>query len=263
MIKQVENPILEVHDLTVAYNNKPVLWNADFSIPKGKMVGIVGPNGAGKSTLLKAIMGLIPVASGFTKILKKQLKNIRHKVAYVPQKETVDWDFPATVLDVVEMGRYGKISLFKRLRKSDKLIAIESLKKVKMLDFADRHISELSGGQQQRVFIARALAQEADIYFMDEPFAGVDMASEKAIVEILYEMQKEGKTIFVVHHDLQSAMDYFDWMVFLNTRIVASGPTNEVFSTETLQKTYGGNLAILEQIGQIYKEKQFPIRETN
>lgn len=262
MIKQVDNPILEVHDLTVAYDNKPVLWNADFSIPAGKMIGIVGPNGAGKSTLLKAIMGLVPVASGFTKILNDQLKNVRHKVAYVPQKETVDWDFPATVLDVVEMGRYGKISLFKRLRKSDKLIAVEALKKVKMLDFADRHISELSGGQQQRVFIARALAQEADIYFMDEPFAGVDMASEKAIVDILYEMQKEGKTIFVVHHDLQSAMDYFDWMVFLNTRIVASGPTTEVFSTETLQNTYGGNLAMLEQIGQIYKEKQFPIRET-
>lgn len=262
MIEQVENPILEVHDLTVAYNNKPVLWNADFSIPKGKMIGIVGPNGAGKSTLLKAIMGLVPIASGFSKILNNQLKNVRNKVAYVPQKESVDWDFPATVLDVIEMGRYGKLSLFKRLRKTDKQIAVEALKKVKMLDFADRHISELSGGQQQRVFIARSLAQEAEIYFMDEPFAGVDMASEKAIIEILYEMKKEGKTIFVVHHDLQSAMDYFDWMVFLNTRIVASGPTEKVFSTETLQKTYGGNLAILQQIGQIYKEKQFPIRET-
>lgn len=263
MIKQVENPIVEIHDLTVAYDNKPVLWNADFSIPAGKMVGIVGPNGAGKSTLLKAIMGLIPVASGFSKILNDSLKNVRHKVAYVPQKESVDWDFPATVLDVVEMGRYGKISLFKRLKKKDKQVAIEALKKVKMLDFADRHISELSGGQQQRVFIARALAQEAEIYFMDEPFAGVDMGSEKAIIEILLEMQKDGKTIFVVHHDLQSAMDYFDWMVFLNTRIVASGPTTEVFSTETLQNTYGGNLSLLEQIGQIYKEKQFPIREKN
>lgn len=262
MIEQVENPILEVHDLTVAYSNKPVLWNADFSIPKGKMIGIVGPNGAGKSTLLKAIMGLVPIASGFSKILNNQLKNIRHKVAYVPQKESVDWDFPSTVLDVVEMGRYGKISLFKRLSKADKQIAVEALKKVTMLDFADRHISELSSGQQQRVFIARALAQEAEIYFMDEPFAGVDMASEKAIVKILFEMQKEGKTIFVVHHDLQSAMDYFDWMVFLNTRIVASGPTKKVFSTETLQNTYGGNLAMLQQIGQIYKEKQFPIRES-
>lgn len=262
MIKQVKNPIVEVHDLTVAYDNKPVLWNADFSIPKGKMVGIVGPNGAGKSTLLKAIMGLIPVASGFSKILNDNLKQVRNKVAYVPQKESVDWDFPTTVLDVVEMGRYGKKSLFKRLNKEDKQIAVEALKKVKMLDFADRHISELSGGQQQRVFIARALAQEAEIYFMDEPFSGVDMASEKAIVDILLQLQKDGKTIFVVHHDLQSAMDYFDWMIFLNTRIVASGPLNEVFTTEILQNTYGGNLSMLEQIGQIYKEKQFPIRES-
>lgn len=262
MIKQVENPIVEVHDLTVAYDNKPVLWNADFSIPKGKMVGIIGPNGAGKSTLLKAIMGLIPTASGFVKIFDDTLKKVRHKVAYVPQKESVDWDFPATVLDVVEMGRYGKKSLFKRLSKADKQIAIEALKKVKMLDFADRHISELSGGQQQRVFIARALAQEADLYFMDEPFAGVDMASEKAIVEILLELQKEGKTIFVVHHDLQSAMDYFDWMILINKRIVASGPIKEVFTTEVLQNTYGGNLSMLEQIGQVFKEKQFPIRES-
>lgn len=261
MIKQVDNPILEVHDLTVAYDNKPVLWNADFSIPKGKMVGIIGPNGAGKSTLLKSIMGLIPTSSGFVKIFDDSLKKVRHKVAYVPQKESVDWDFPATVLDVVEMGRYGKKSLFKRLNKEDKQIAIEALKKVKMLDFADRHISELSGGQQQRVFIARALAQEADLYFMDEPFAGVDMASEKAIVDILLELQKEGKTIFVVHHDLQSAMDYFDWMVLINKRIVGSGPIQEVFTTETLQNTYGGNLSMLEQIGQIFKEKQFPIRE--
>ncbi len=261
MIKQVDNPILEVHDLTVAYDNKPVLWNADFSIPKGKMVGIIGPNGAGKSTLLKSIMGLIPTSSGFVKIFDDSLKKVRHKVAYVPQKESVDWDFPATVLDVVEMGRYGKKSLFKRLNKEDKQIAIEALKKVKMLDFADKHISELSGGQQQRVFIARALAQEADLYFMDEPFAGVDMASEKAIVDILLELQKEGKTIFVVHHDLQSAMDYFDWMVLINKRIVGSGPIQEVFTTETLQNTYGGNLSMLEQIGQIFKEKQFPIRE--
>ena len=261
MMKQDENTIVEVHDLTVAYDNKPVLWNADFSIPKGKMVGIVGPNGAGKSTLLKAIMGLIPTASGFTKIFNGSLKKNRHKVAYVPQKDSVDWDFPVSVLDVVEMGRYGNKSLFKRLNKKDKQISIEALKKVKMLDFANRHISELSGGQQQRVFIARALAQKAELYFMDEPFSGVDMASEKAIVEILLELKKEGKTIFVVHHDLQSAMDYFDWMILINKRIVASGPIKEVFTTDILQKTYGGNLSVLEQIGQIFKKKQFPIRE--
>lgn len=261
MIKQVENPILEVHDLTVAYDNKPVLWNADFSIPEGKMVGIVGPNGAGKSTLLKAIMELTSKSSGFVKIFNDELKRVRHKIAYIPQKESVDWDFPATVMDVVEMGRFGKRSLFKKLTKKDKQIAIECLEQVKMLDFSNRHISELSGGQQQRVFIARALAQEADVYFMDEPFAGVDVSSEKAIVDLLLSLKNKGKTIFVVHHDLQSAMDYFDWMILLNTRVVASGPTEDVFNTETLQKTYGGNLTMLEQIGQIYKNKQFPIRE--
>ncbi len=261
MIIQVKNPIIEIHDLTVAYDNKPVLWNADFSIPKGKMVGIVGPNGAGKSTLLKSIMGLIPCSSGYIKFFDKELKKVRSKIAYVPQKESVDWDFPATVLDVVLMGRYGNKNLFKRLNKVDKEIAIDALKKVKMLEFSERHISELSGGQQQRVFIARALAQEADLYFMDEPFSGVDMASEKAIVDILLQLQKEGKTIFVVHHDLQSAMDYFDWMVLINKRIVASGPLNQVFTSELLQKTYGGNLTMLEQIGQVFKNKQFPIRE--
>jgi manganese/zinc/iron transport system ATP- binding protein len=262
MIKQVNNPIVEIHDLTVAYDNQPVLWNADFSIPKGKMVGIVGPNGAGKSTLLKSVMELIPIASGYVKIFDRDLNDVRSKVAYVPQKESVDWDFPATVMDVVEMGRYGKKNLFKRLNQNDKKIALEALAKVKMSEFSKRHISELSGGQQQRVFIARALAQEAEIYFMDEPFSGVDMASEKAIVDLLLELQKEGKTIFVVHHDLQSAMDYFDWMILINKRIVASGPIGDVFTSELLQKTYGGNLTILEQIGQVFKNKQFPIRES-
>lgn len=261
MIKHVEEAIVEIHDLTVAYNNKPVLWNVDFNIPKGKMVGIIGPNGAGKSTLLKAMMELVPSASGYVKIFNQPLKKVRQKIAYVPQKESVDWDFPATVLDVVEMGRYGKKSLFKRLTKQDKQIAIDALKKVKMMDFAKHHISALSGGQQQRIFIARALAQEADLYFMDEPFAGVDMASEKAIVDLLLTLQQEGKTIFVVHHDLQSAMEYFDWMVLINKRIVASGPTHDVYTTELLQKTYGGNLSILEQLGEVYKQRQFPIRE--
>ncbi len=261
MIRQVKNPILEVHDLTVAYDNKPALWNADFSIPKGKMVGIVGPNGAGKSTLLKSVMGLIPNASGYIKIFDENLKYVRSRIAYVPQKESVDWDFPVTVLDVVLMGRYGKKNLFKRLNKFDREVSIDALKKVKMLEFGERHISELSGGQQQRVFIARALAQEADLFFMDEPFAGVDMASEKTIVDVLLDLQKEGKTIFVVHHDLQSAMDYFDWMILINKRIVASGPILEVFNSELLQKTYGGNLSLLDQIGQVFKEKQFPIRE--
>ena len=244
MIEKVNNPIVEVHDLTVAYDNETVLWNANFSVPQGKMVGIVGPNGAGKSTLLKSIMGLVPNSSGYIKIFNKDLKHVRSKVAYVPQKESVDWDFPATVLDVVEMGRYGNKNLFKRLNKNDNKIAIEALEKVKMLDFANRHISELSGGQQQRVFIARALAQKVDIYFMDEPFSGVDTASEKTIIDVLLELKKEGKTIFVVHHDLQSAMKYFDWMILINKRIVASGLTENVFDPKQLQKTYGSKLNI-------------------
>ena len=257
MIKKVNNPILEVRDLTVNYDDKPALWNADFGIPKGRIVGIVGPNGAGKSTLLKSVMGLIPKARGYVKFFNDNLDSVRKKIAYIPQKESVDWDFPATVYDIVEMGRYGNKSLFKRLNKNDKKIAQEALAKVKMLDFADRHISELSGGQQQRVFIARALAQEADIYLMDEPFSGVDMASEKTIVTILDQLQNEGKTIFVVHHNLQTAMEYFDWMILINKRIVASGPIEDAFTPELLQKTYDGNLTTLEKLGQVFKKNNF------
>ena len=262
MIKKVNNPILEVRDLTVTYDNKPALWNADFGIPKGRMVGLVGPNGAGKSTLLKSVMGLIPKSSGYVKFFNDNLDSVRKKIAYIPQKESVDWDFPATVFDIVEMGRYGSKSLFKRLTKNDKEIAREALTKVKMLDFADRHISELSGGQQQRVFIARALAQKADVYLMDEPFAGVDVASEKTIVNVLVQLQNEGKTIFVVHHNLQSAAEYFDWMILINKNIVASGPIKDVFTPELLQKTYDGNLTTLEQIGQTIQKQQLPIRES-
>ncbi len=262
MIKKVENPILEVRDLTVTYDSKPALCDANFGIPQGSMVGLVGPNGAGKSTLLKALMELIPKSSGNVKFFNENLESVRKKIAYVPQKESVDWDFPATVFDIVEMGRYGSKSLFKRLTKNDKEIAREALTKVKMLDFADRHISELSGGQQQRVFIARALAQKADVYLMDEPFAGVDVASEKTIVNVLVQLQNEGKTIFVVHHNLQSAAEYFDWMILINKNIVASGPIKDVFTPELLQKTYDGNLTTLEQIGQTIQKQQFPIRES-
>lgn len=262
MIKKVNNPILEVRDLTVAYDRKTALWNADFGIPKARMVGLVGPNGAGKSTLLKSLMGLLPNSSGYVKFFNKNLEKVREKIAYVPQKDSVDWDFPATVFDIVEMGRYGKKNLFKRISKEDKKIVTEALIKVKMLEFAQRHISELSGGQQQRVFIARALAQEAEMYLMDEPFSGVDMASEKTIVDILTELQKEGKTIFVVHHNLQTASEYFDWMILINKRIVASGPIADVFTSELLQKTYDGNLTSLEKIGQNFKNQQYPIRES-
>jgi manganese/zinc/iron transport system ATP- binding protein len=258
---QVEKPVIEVHDLIVSYDKKPVLWDVDFTIPYGNLVGIIGPNGAGKSTLIKAMMDLVPLGSGYVKLYDDQLSKVRHKISYVPQRESVDWDFPASVLDVVLMGRYGKKGLFKRINNKDKEVAYESLKRVNMLDFANRQISQLSGGQQQRAFLARALAQEADLYLMDEPFAGVDAATERSIVELLLEMRKEGKTIVVVHHDLQSAIEYFDWILLLNTRLVASGPTEKVFTTELLQETYGGKLTLLSKIGDLMKEREFPSRD--
>lgn len=260
-IQHVENPVIEVHDLTVAYQRKPVLWSVDFTLPSGVLAGIIGPNGAGKSTLIKAIMGLIPISSGYIKIEDQPLNQVRNQVCYVPQRESVDWDFPASVLDIVLMGRYKHIGLFKRPKKEDKEIAMNCLKKVGMDGFYKRQIAQLSGGQQQRVFLARALAQEASIYFMDEPFAGVDAATEAAIIELLKEMRATKKTIIVVHHDLQSVPTYFNWVVMLNTRLVASGPTEKVFTTETLQETYGGKLSVLTEIGELIKKQQFPNRE--
>ena len=242
-----EQIALEVHDLTVAYHNKPVLWDIDFTIPPGKLVAIIGPNGAGKSTMIKSILDLIPLSSGWVEIKGKPYKNVRTAVGYVPQRESVDWDFPTTALDVVTMGRYAKLGWFKRPCKKDWEIARIYLEKVGMEDFADRQISQLSGGQQQRVFLARALAQEAEIYLMDEPFAGVDAVTEKAIINLLYDLRSDGKTVVVVHHDLQTVTEYFDWVILLNMRMVAAGPTQEVFNDKNLRKTYGGQLAILSQ----------------
>ncbi len=261
MIRQVNDPVLELHDLTVTYNKKPVLWGVDLSLPKGALVGIMGPNGAGKSTLIKAAMGLVPLSSGFVKIFDQELDAVRKKISYVPQRESVDWDFPASVMDVVLMGRYGKVGMFKGLRKADREIAHDCLKKVSMENFAQRQISQLSGGQQQRVFLARALAQEADLYFMDEPFAGVDAATERAIITLLKEMSAQGKTVIVVHHDLQSATRYFDWAVLLNLRLVASGPAEEVITTPLLQETYGGKLTLLSEVGNLMQKEQYPTRE--
>lgn len=254
-------PALEVHNLTASYNRKPVLWDIDFTIPQGQLVGIVGPNGSGKTTLLKAIMGLLDPDSGFVELKGQPLKAVREEVSYVPQRESVDWDFPADVLDVVKMGRYRKKNLFKRLSSEDKRIAVESLEKVDMLQYADRQIGELSGGQQQRVFIARALAQQGEIYLMDEPFVGVDAATEDAILKLLVEMKEAGKTVIIVHHDLQTAFEFFDWMVLLNTRLVACGPKEEVFTKEYLQEAYGGRLTVLSKIGELISSKAFPIRE--
>ncbi|SFN89144.1 manganese/zinc/iron transport system ATP-binding protein [Algoriphagus ornithinivorans] len=257
MIQQVENPILEIHDLTVSYDQSPVLWNVDLSLPEGKLIGILGPNGAGKSTLIKAIMGLVQASGGYVKIFNKDLEQVRNRISYVPQRESVDWNFPASVLDVVLMGTYGKLGLFKRPGKKEKELAHNCLEKVGMNAFASRQISELSGGQQQRVFIARALAQEADLYLMDEPFAGVDMATETAIFQLLQEMSKEGKTIVVVHHDIHSAMSYFEWIIMLNLHLVASGPKQEVVSEELLRKTYGGKLNLLTKVTDLIRKKEF------
>ena len=246
---------LEIHDLTVSYQRKPVLWGIDLEVPRGKLIGIVGPNGAGKSTLIKAALGLIPSSSGWVKIFGQPARKNLKRVGYVPQRESVDWDFPVTVMDVVLMGRYGRLGLLKRPSSTDREIARQCLDKVKMLPFANRQIANLSGGQQQRVFLARALAQESDIYFMDEPFAGVDAATEAAIISLLHELKDKGKTLLVVHHDLPTARNYFDMLLLLNMRVVAFGPTEEVFTFELLQKTYGGRLTILSEVADAVRQR--------
>lgn len=241
-------PALELHDLTVVYERKPALYGVDAVIPAGSLCGVIGPNGAGKSTLVKACMGLLPVQSGWVRVFGEPLDKQRRRVAYVPQRNSVDWDFPVNVMDVVLMGRYGRLGILKRPSKRDREIARECLEKVQMLPFADRQISRLSGGQQQRVFLARALAQEADLYFMDEPFTGVDAATERAIIELLTSMKERGATLLVVHHDLTTAPNYFDRLLLLNMRLVAAGETKDVFTPELLQKTYGGRLTVLSEV---------------
>ena len=235
------NYAVEVHDLTVAYGTKPVLWDIDLGIPEGKLAAIIGPNGAGKTTLIKSIVGLIKPVSGGVHFQDIEIANgkLKNKIAYVPQSGSVDWDFPATVLDVVTMGRYGHLGWFKRPGKADKSMALETLEKVGMQDYASRQISQLSGGQQQRVFLARALIQDAQIYFMDEPFKGVDAQTEKSIVLLLKKLKEQGKTVIVVHHDLSTVSSYFDWVVLINLRIVANGPMEEVFNEENLSLAYG------------------------
>jgi manganese/zinc/iron transport system ATP- binding protein len=256
-------PAVEVHDLTVAFDRKPVLWNIDVTLPQGKLIGIVGPNGAGKSTFIKAVMGILPLSSGYVKVFDEPLNKVRQKVSYVPQRESIDWDFPASVMDVVLMGRYARLGLFKRPRKADREIAHDCLKKVGMEAFAQRQIAQLSGGQQQRTFLARALAQQADLYFMDEPFAGVDAATEKAIVSLLQSMTSQQKTVIVVHHDLQSVRQYFDWILMLNTRLVAAGPTNTTFNAANLQSTYGGKLTLMDDVADLIRRERYPSREDN
>jgi len=238
---------LVVQDLTVAYHRKPVIWDVDLEIPEGSLVGIIGPNGAGKSTLIKACLNLIPRTSGKVSIYGSPYEKARRRVGYVPQRESVDWDFPVSALDVVAMGTYGKLGWFRRVNKRSKSLAMQALDRVGLADYANRQISQLSGGQQQRTFLARALVQDADVYFMDEPFAAVDAATESAIVELLKELQQRGKTCLIVHHDLATVSQYFDWTVLLNMRIVAAGPTQTVFNQENLRKTYGGKLSLFNE----------------
>jgi len=238
---------ISVHSVTVAYDRRPVLWDIDFDITNGAITGIIGPNGAGKTTLLKAILGLVPLVTGQIKIFGSDIEKSRQLLCYVPQRETVDWDFPVSVIDVVLMGRYGHLGWFKRPKKSDREKAMHALEQVGMADFTDRQISQLSGGQQQRVFLARALAQDAKVYLMDEPFAGVDAATEQAIFELMREMRSQGSTIVVIHHDLQSVRKYFDYVAMLNMRLVATGETKNVFTDENLSQTYGGRLTLLDE----------------
>jgi manganese/zinc/iron transport system ATP- binding protein len=230
---------LEINDLTVSYKDKPVLWDIDLEIPQGALVGIVGPNGAGKTTLIKSILGLLKPVAGSAKILGLEIDQGIKKIAYVPQRGSVDWDFPATVFDVVQMGTYGKLGWFRRPGAKEKKLTKDALEKVGMLELAHRQISQLSGGQQQRVFLARALVQHAEIYLMDEPFQGVDSTTEQSIVELLRELRNQGATALVVHHDLQTVKDYFDWVVLLNVRKIAAGPVSEVFTETNLKLAFG------------------------
>ncbi len=256
IVEQEPFPIW-VNDLTVAYHRKPVLWDVDLTLPEGKLIAVVGPNGAGKSTLIKSILGLVPRATGDVRIYGRSYEAQRRLVGYVPQRESVDWDFPVSAADVVAMGLYGQIGWIKPVSRRHREQAVEELRKVGMEAYADRQISQLSGGQQQRVFLARALAQDARVYFMDEPFAGVDVATEKAIVALLKELKTAGKTCVVVHHDLQTVTAYFDHVVLLNMRVVAAGPVEEVFTEENLKKTYGGKLTLLSQA--LHKYAQQPV----
>lgn len=233
---------VKVNDLTVAYNKKPVLWDIDIEIPKGVLMAVVGPNGAGKSTLIKTMLDLIKPLTGKTAFFGKSYASNRKDIGYVPQRGSVDWDFPTTVLDVVMMGTYGSLGWIKRPGHKERERSIKALEKVGMLAYSDRQINQLSGGQQQRVFLARALVQDASIYFMDEPFQGVDAKTEKAIIKLLEELKNKGKTVVVVHHDLQTVPEYFDWVALLNTIIIDYGPVSKVFTEDNLKKTYKSSI---------------------
>ncbi|GAB5440374.1 MAG: metal ABC transporter ATP-binding protein [Fuerstiella sp.] len=248
--------ILDIHDMTVAYNRRPVLWNIDLTLKQPGLVAIVGPNGAGKSTLIRSVMGLVPMAGGDVRAWGRPVQSQLRRIGYVPQRGSVDWDFPISVFESVVMGTFGSLGWFRRPGKAQRDLAMSCLERVGMQDFANRQIGQLSGGQQQRVFLARALAQQADLYFMDEPMAGVDASTERIVFELLKSLSQEGKTIVVVHHDLRTVPEYFDEVVLLNVRIVASGPVESTFNTENLQATYGGRLSILDTMSEAVRRQK-------
>jgi len=238
-------PALEIRDLTVAYDEDPVLWDLDWTVPAGTLTGIVGPNGAGKTTLLKTILGIETPAAGQVRLFGAPYDDVRHRVGYVPQRGSVDWDFPTNALDVVLMGLYGRLGWISRPGAEERADARNALEQVEMADYADRQISQLSGGQQQRVFLARALVQEADLYFMDEPLQGVDATTERAIIDVLRTLREQGRTVIAVHHDLQTVPEYFDRVLLLNVRRIASGPVEEAFTEDNLRRAYGGRVGFL------------------
>lgn len=240
---------LEVKNLTVSYSNKIALTDVNFSMESGKLVGIIGPNGSGKSTLMKAVLNLTAKDSGQVRIDEKSIEKVRKNISYIPQRSNIDWDFPILVRDTVLLGTYPKLGLFKRPKAKEKKIAEEALKKVGVEDFADKQIGELSGGQQQRVFLARSLAQDADILFMDEPFVGIDIHSEEIIINILKELRDQGKTLFVIHHDLTKVEDYFDKLILVNKELVAAGAVSDVFTPELMERTFNAPLTVLENMG--------------
>jgi len=250
--------ILDIHDVTVAYHRRPVLWDIDLTLTKSELVGVIGPNGAGKSTLIKAVLGLVPLISGTIRVFDQPVKKVRGRIGYFPQRTTVDWDFPVSVFDVVLMGTYGGLGWFRRPGAKERRLAWECIDRVGLKEFAQQQIGQLSGGQQQRTFLARALAQQSDLYFMDEPMAGVDAATERVIFSVLQELRNQGKTVVVVHHDLRTVPEYFDQLVLLNMRVVANGPTRQVFNSENLRKTYGARLDILEAAGEAVRAERRP-----
>jgi len=246
-------PVISVKNLTISYNKKPAIKGVHLDIEPGSVIGIIGPNGAGKSTLMKGILGILPLDSGNVKVFGKDIRESRKRISYIPQKEQFDWDFPINVEDVVMMGRYAHMPVIGWPKEHDRNMVREALKKIEMDKYAERQIRNLSGGQQQRIFLARALAQQSDLYFLDEPFVGVDAKTEKAIFSLMKELKTEGKTIMVVHHDLGKVLEYFDKLIMLNQRLIAYGNSKEIFTSDLINRTYGGRLTILQKTEEFIK----------